>query len=209
MRPARRGRRHSRGQSMVEFALILPLLVLVALGATDLSRGYYMSDEITGASRAGVRAGIQSDSIDIGDSIRSEPNTAIPNTVAAWGNEGAGQANANCAGATTACGDPNGCTSSSVWKPGQLACFAVRSCRLNNVSGSKYTCAAGSYSAWQVRPQPCAGGVCGAGVQGPNGDALDIVVVYRFHPSSVPIANFVSGGTFLLRAETQGLELYY
>ena len=202
-------RRASRGQSVVEFAIALPLLVLVALGATDLSRGYYMSNAITGASRAGMRAGIATDSIDIGDVIRTEPNNAVPDTAAAWGNEGPGQTNANCGGSSTACGDPQGCTSASTWLPGQVACFAVRSCRLSNTSGSTYVCAPGSFSAWQVRPQPCSPSPCGSGVQGPKGNALDVVVVYRFRPSSLTIASFGTGGTLYLRSETQGLELYY
>jgi len=206
MRTRRRG---SRGQAVLELAVALPLLVLVALGATDLSRGYYMNEEVTGAARAGMRAGIQTDTIDIGDAIRAEPNTAIPNTVAAWGNDGAGQPDASCGAASGSCGDPNGCSAASSWVAGQLACFAVRSCRLTNTSGSTFVCAPGSFSAWQVRPQPCSPAPCGSGGQGPNGNALDVVVVYRFRPSSLEVASLGTGGTMYLKAEVQGLELYY
>ena len=228
VRRPRRGR--GRGQSVLEFALVMPLLVLTALGATDLAQGYYLSEEITGAARAGMRAGVTSDSIDLGDAIRAEPNTAIPNTDAAWGNEGppvnvsgtlTPQPDGNCSGTTTACGDPNGCAAASSWQPGQVACFAVRSCKVSNVSGSLYTCTESSpvcasssspgpcFSAWQVRPAPCAGGTCSSGQQGPNGDALDVVVAYRFTPSTVKIASYVTGGVFNLRSETEGLEVYY
>jgi TadE-like protein len=209
MRAQRRRRGRSRGQAVLELAIALPLIVLVALGMTDLAHGYSMSDEITGASRAGMRAGIETDTIDIGDAIRSEPNTAIPNTVAAWGNEGIGQSDASCNGAGTSCGDPNGCTSTSVWLSGQVACFAVRSCRLTNAAGSRYTCAPGSFSGWQVRPVPCTPSPCGSAQQGPNGDGLDVVVVYRYRPVSLEIASLGTRGTMYLRAETQGLEIYY
>jgi Flp pilus assembly protein TadG len=209
----RRRRRPERGQSFVELALALPIMLLLALGATDLARGYYLSDEITGAARAGMRAGIKSDTIDIGDAVRSEPNTAIANSVAAWGLEGppsggVAQTDADCSGPLTHCGDPNGCTGPNSWQPGQIACFAVRTCTLTNTSGNLYGCAANSYSAWQVRPQPC-NPFCAHGQQGPSGDGLDVVVVYRFQPQTLMISRLVTGGTFLLRNETLGLELYY
>jgi hypothetical protein len=206
-------RRRERGQSFVELAVTLPILLLIALGATDLARGYYLSDEITGAARAGMRAGIKADTIDIGDAVRSEPNTAIANSVAMWGREGppsggVTQSYADCSGPETACGDPNGCTGPSSWQPGQIACFAVRSCTLANTSGNLYGCASSSYSAWQKRPKPC-NPFCVSGQQGPNGDGLDVLVVYRFQPQTLLIARYVTGGTFLLRSETLGLELYY
>ena len=112
-------RRRERGQSFVELAVTLPILLLIALGATDLARGYYLSDEITGAARAGMRAGIKTDTIDIGDAVRSEPNSAIANTGAVWGREGppvsgVTQSYADCSGPATPCGDPNGCNSCHV-----------------------------------------------------------------------------------------------
>jgi Flp pilus assembly protein TadG len=206
-------RRRERGQSFVELAVTLPILLLIALGATDLARGYYLSDEITGAARAGMRAGIKADTIDIGDAVRSEPNTAIANSVAVWGREGppsggVAQSYADCSGPATPCGDPNGCTGVSSWQSGQIACFAVRSCTLTNTSGNLYTCAPGSFSAWQLRPRPC-NPFCVSGQQGPNGDGLDVLVVYRFQPQTLLITRYVTGGTFLLRSETLGLELYY
>jgi len=59
-----------------------------------------------------------------------------------------------------------------------------------------------------VRPRPC-NPFCASGQQGPNGDSLDVVVVYRFRPQTLMIARLVTGGIFLLRNETLGLELYY
>ncbi len=44
-----------KGQSMVEFALILPLLVLIIAGLFDLGRAFFASITITNAAREGAR----------------------------------------------------------------------------------------------------------------------------------------------------------
>src|SRR5919201_4841629 len=54
-------RLHSRGQnaqSLVEFALILPLLALLFLGAVDLTRAFYTYIGLQNASREAVRVAI-------------------------------------------------------------------------------------------------------------------------------------------------------
>src|SRR4030042_293998 len=48
---------HQRGQSMLEFALILPLMVLIIAGIFDLGRAFYGSITITNAAREGARYG--------------------------------------------------------------------------------------------------------------------------------------------------------
>lgn len=53
-RPARHGK---SGQSLVEFALSLVLLVLIALGLVDLGRAFYFAVELKGAAREGARHG--------------------------------------------------------------------------------------------------------------------------------------------------------
>jgi hypothetical protein len=73
------------GQAMVEMAIVAPVLVLLMLGAADLGRAFYLDIEVTGASRAGVRTAIVAQVTDIGTAVRSEPNSAIPNDVASWG----------------------------------------------------------------------------------------------------------------------------
>ena len=45
----RRFHREGHGQSLVEFALSLPLLLLMVFGVTDLARAFYYSIEISGA----------------------------------------------------------------------------------------------------------------------------------------------------------------
>jgi hypothetical protein len=48
---------HGHGQSMVEFALILPLMVLIIAGIFDLGRAFYSLITITNAAREGARYG--------------------------------------------------------------------------------------------------------------------------------------------------------
>ena len=47
------------GAAAVEFALILPLLILLVLGGMDLGHAYYLKHLITTASREGARYGSQ------------------------------------------------------------------------------------------------------------------------------------------------------
>jgi Flp pilus assembly protein TadG len=52
---AKRGRHGERGSIAVEFAIILPLLLLLVLGGMDLGHRYYMQYLISNASREGAR----------------------------------------------------------------------------------------------------------------------------------------------------------
>ena len=57
------GPRHSpyeRGAAIVEFALILPVLMLLLMGTIDFSRVMYTAMALTNAARAGVQYGSQS-----------------------------------------------------------------------------------------------------------------------------------------------------
>lgn len=54
---ARRRSNGQRGQDMVEFALLLPLLLLIFFGVIDLGRILHASINITNAARAGARYG--------------------------------------------------------------------------------------------------------------------------------------------------------
>ena len=50
--------RTPRGQSLVEFALALPLLVLLLVGVFDLGRAVYASNAVSNAAHAGARVAI-------------------------------------------------------------------------------------------------------------------------------------------------------
>ena len=183
--------RRQRGQALVEFALITPVLIVFVLLTVDVGRAYWESIDAAGAARAGVRMGIISDTSDIGSAIRDEPNTGIPNTLAAWGSEGPGTSWGTCLTAGATCGDPNGCASSS-FSGTQIACYAIRTCTLT--SGDLGTCS--SYGPWGARP-----------VSGGHG--LQVLVVIKF-ASVTPVASqIISGGVLFLKQTSLGDELYF
>jgi hypothetical protein len=52
------GRRRSEGQSLVEFALVLPLFLLLVMGIADLGLAVFSYNSITNAAREGARLAI-------------------------------------------------------------------------------------------------------------------------------------------------------
>ena len=46
------------GQSLVEMAMVLPVLALLTFGLVDFGRAYYFQVAITNAAREGARTGI-------------------------------------------------------------------------------------------------------------------------------------------------------
>ena len=78
-------RRSARGQSMVEFALVLPLFLLLLFGLIDGGRLVYINNAVAEAAREGARWGsVQGRSQNAGgrDSIRSytvDRMNAVPN----------------------------------------------------------------------------------------------------------------------------------
>ncbi len=55
---SRRRRRSDRGQSLAEFAMVAPLLVLLIFGLVDLGRLYQAYVTVQGAARDGARYGV-------------------------------------------------------------------------------------------------------------------------------------------------------
>ena len=51
--------RETSGQSLVEFAVIMPTFILILVGAADFTRFAYASIEVSNAARAGVQFGAQ------------------------------------------------------------------------------------------------------------------------------------------------------
>lgn len=62
--PTRRPRRRRSGQSLVEFALILPLLLLIVVGAIDLGRVYVMTITMENAAKEGAFFGARNPTCD-------------------------------------------------------------------------------------------------------------------------------------------------
>lgn len=50
--------RSERGQSLVEFALVLPLLLLLLLGIVDFARAWNVFEVLTDAAREGARVAV-------------------------------------------------------------------------------------------------------------------------------------------------------
>ncbi len=187
--------RRQRGQALVEFAIITPVLLLFVLLTVDVGRAYWQAIDGAGAARAGVRMGVISDTSDIGSAVRDEPNSGIPNTLAAWGSVGPGTGPGTCTNASSTCGDPNGCQATS-FTGTQIACFAVRTCNLSG--GDLGTCV--SWSGWGARPQT--GG----------GHGLEVLVVIKFKsvtPALAQIVGSASGGTIYIQQAALGDELYF
>ncbi|HET7398031.1 MAG TPA: TadE/TadG family type IV pilus assembly protein [Intrasporangium sp.] len=55
---ASHGRRRERGASAVEFALMLPFLMLVLAGIVDFGRAFFVEIQLANAAREGARAAI-------------------------------------------------------------------------------------------------------------------------------------------------------
>lgn len=58
LRGYRDSARAKSGQSLVEFALVLPLILLLAMGLLDFGRGIYAYNTVSNAARMGARTGV-------------------------------------------------------------------------------------------------------------------------------------------------------
>ena len=56
--PRRRARQRGRGQALVEFALVIPLFLLLLISLFDLGRGVFAYNTLTNAAREGARMAI-------------------------------------------------------------------------------------------------------------------------------------------------------
>ena len=187
-----RGKRGQRAQALVEFAVLTPALLLFVMLTVDVGRAYWQAIDAAGAARAGARMGVISDTSDIGSAIRDEPNSGIPNTLAAWGPEGPSTAWGTCTSAGSTCGDPQGCPITS-FSGSQIACFAVRTCTLSN--GDLGSCVA--WGPWGARPEPG------------SGHALQVMVVVKFKAVTPALAQLVPAGVLLIKQSALGDELYF
>jgi Flp pilus assembly protein TadG len=68
--------RHTGGATVVEFAIITPVFLLLIAGALDFGHAWYMRQVVTNASREGARYGItfKTDS----NGVRIKPNALTP-----------------------------------------------------------------------------------------------------------------------------------
>lgn len=79
-----RGRGSDRGAAAVEFALVLPLLLLIVFGIVDFGRAYNAQIELTQAAREGVRlAALSQPDVVTRTQAAAQPLTPIGVTVTA------------------------------------------------------------------------------------------------------------------------------
>lgn len=80
---AKRGRRSERGAVAVEFAILIPVFLLLAFGICDFGHAYYMKQLVTNASRDGARYGTRYIYDTATGKIHLIPNALDP-TISAW-----------------------------------------------------------------------------------------------------------------------------
>ena len=74
-----RGLRDERGASAVEFALLLPVLLLLVLGIVEFGRGFQVSGTLSAAAREGVRVmALQNDPAAARTAVRGAAPTLDP-----------------------------------------------------------------------------------------------------------------------------------
>jgi Flp pilus assembly protein TadG len=74
------GSRHVRdtaGQALVEMALILPVLLILALGVVEFGRAFNAKQAITDAAREGARLAVVNDPAITQDSVTASVRTAL------------------------------------------------------------------------------------------------------------------------------------
>jgi Flp pilus assembly protein TadG len=60
---ARRFRRNERGQALVEFALVVPILLIMVMAIIDFGRAWNLHQTITDAAREGARQAVISNAV--------------------------------------------------------------------------------------------------------------------------------------------------
>lgn len=96
--------RHEEGSALIELALILPLLLVLFMGAVDLGRAFYYSNTVVRAAEAGALYGSENptdptgmiDASDeaMGTAFSNAPDMSGVNSTAGYGcecNSGSGQ----------------------------------------------------------------------------------------------------------------------
>jgi Flp pilus assembly protein TadG len=70
IRPLKKGALSERGETLIEFALVLPLLLILTLGAVDFGRAFFVKNVLAQSAREGVRYLVVNSLADA-DSVRS------------------------------------------------------------------------------------------------------------------------------------------
>jgi Flp pilus assembly protein TadG len=82
LRTVRRFLREQQGASMIEFAIVAPLLFLLVFGIIDFGRAFFLYNNLTNAARDGARVGAVLDIVGSEPQIQTQVRSRI-NDVAA------------------------------------------------------------------------------------------------------------------------------
>ena len=75
--------RGEQGASLVELALLLPVFIVLLLGAVDFCRAFYLANEIAGAARAGAIYGSRNPTDTLGmGTVAQDDASDVPNVSA-------------------------------------------------------------------------------------------------------------------------------
>jgi len=77
MMSLRRFRRNARGQALVEFALVMPLLLILIVSVFEFGRAWNLHQTITDAAREGARKAVVADAAITQDSVLAAIATRI------------------------------------------------------------------------------------------------------------------------------------
>jgi Flp pilus assembly protein TadG len=98
------------GQSAVEFAMILPVLIVLLLVALDFARLYNMGLAVTDAARAGAQYGAQNPATAVNVlAIEQAACNSMPNVACTPGTNAIASSFCQCSGTTVSCTSPGTC----------------------------------------------------------------------------------------------------
>jgi Flp pilus assembly protein TadG len=152
----RRASKGERGQSMIELALLLPMMLLILLGVIEFGRAAYFYLEVADAAKAGAQFGSQSMANAVnGDAIlQAAQNNAVdlPTSLGASGAFNT-QITCTCPGTGTAspCGGALGCAYPTVYLTVEVVNYPLQT--LFAYPGIPTTFSINNYSTTMVQRQ--------------------------------------------------------
>ena len=71
--------RHNKGQTLIETAFVLIILMLISLGLVEFARAWYVKSSMKNAARQGARVAVVTPAANITTSFTCDTATACPN----------------------------------------------------------------------------------------------------------------------------------